>query len=189
MPPQPFVSLPTQENLQASLCVPSDHAGFALGQEGRRNLECGTHALQSLSPAVVFLVRVGASHVLELTSLGNSMLRNHSGQWQPLRVIGHLEYSIAQPERLMDALERDAILEASEFERELRRIVLDRVSSFLECDTWRAETLSASLECASGELQIHLEAALDPLGIQLQSFELSTNVDAVDPSEAPHGLA
>ena len=189
MPPQPFVSLPTQENLEDSLCVPSGHAGFALGQEGRQRLECGTHAMQPLSPAVVFLVRVGASHVLELTSLGNSMLRDNGGQWQPLRVLGHLEYSIAQPERLMDALERDAILEASEFERELTRIVLDCVNSFLECDTWRAETLSASLECASGELQVHVEEALGPLGIQLQSFELSTHVGTTETTSRPHGLA
>ena len=117
------------------------------------------------------------------------MLRDGAGQWQPLQVMGHLEYSVAQPDRLMDTLERDAILEANEFEQELRRIVLDRVNSFLECDTWRSETLTASLECASSELYIHIEEALDLLGIQLQSFELSTNIGAPSAPQSPHGLA
>ncbi len=189
MNPQPFVSLPAQENLQASLCVPNGHTGFALGQEGRKRLACGTHDIRPLSPATVFLVRVGALHVLELSPLGNSMLRDGAGQWQPLQVLGHLEYSVAHPDRLMDTLERDAILEANEFEQELRRIVLDRVNSFLECDTWRSETLSASLECASSELYIHIEEALDLLGIQLQAFELTTNIGAPSTSQAPRGLA
>ncbi len=189
MPVQPFVSLRAREDLRASLCVPQGHTGFAVGLDGRKILECGTHDIRPLSPTTVFLVRVGALHVLELTPLGNSILRDDAGRWQPLQVLGHLEYSVANAERLMDALERNAILEASEFEQELRHLVLDRVNSFLECDSWRIETLSDSIECATSELYVHIEEALGHLGIQLQSFELSTSIGAPGTPLSPRGLA
>jgi hypothetical protein len=172
----PFVSLPTVDAQPANLRVPQGHTGFALGQEGRKRLECGTHDIQPLTPSTIFLIRVGASHDLQLESLGNSMLRDDTGVWRPLRVIGFLEYSVLHAERFMDALERDSILETHDLEKELTRIVLERVNRFLECDTWRQETLAASLECASGELLIHVEEALDPLGIQVQTFELSADL-------------
>jgi hypothetical protein len=184
----PFVSLPTPDSQQANLCVPLGHAGYALGRSGRKRLECGTHDIQPLSPSTIFLIRVGASHVLELESLGNSMLRDEAGLWRPLRVVGRLEYSILLPDRLMDALERDDLQESSDLDRELTQIILDRVNSFLECDTWRAETLTASLECASGELQFHVEEALEPLGIQVTSFELTADLTS-DVSGSHRGLA
>jgi len=172
----PFLTLPTHDTQPANLRVPQGHAGYALGQSGRTRLECGTHDMQPLSPSTIFLIRVGASHALELESLGNSMLRDDAGLWRPLRVVGRLQYSILHADRLMDVLERDAMLDTSDLERELTEIILDRVNSFLECDTWRSETLEASLECASGELQFHVEEALDPLGIQVISFELTADL-------------
>lgn len=184
----PFVSLPTLEPLPANLRVPRGHTGFALGVEGRKRLECGTHDIQPLTPSTIFLIRVGASHNLALESLGNSILRDDSGMWRPLRVFGFLEYSVTHAERFMDVLERDAILETRDLEKELTRIVLERVGDFLECDTWREETLMASLECASGELLMHVEEALDPLGIQVQMFQLSADLSA-DFSTSQHGLS
>jgi len=184
----PFVSLPTMDAQPANLRVPRGHTGFALGQTGRKRLECGTHDIQPLTPSTIFLIRIGASHNLRLESLGQSMLRDDSGLWRPLRVFGFLEYSISHAERFMDALERDAILETRDLEKELTRIVLERVGDFLECDTWREETLSSSLECASGELLIHVEEALDPLGIQVQMFELSADL-AADISTSQRGLS
>jgi hypothetical protein len=184
----PFVSLPTQESQQANLCVPQGHAGYALGRSGRKRLECGTHDIQPLSPSTIFLIRVGAMHKLDLESLGNSMVRDEAGLWRPLRVVGRLEYSILHADRLMDALERGELLESSDLERELTQIILDRVNSFLECDTWRSETLSASLECASGELQFYVEDALEPLGIQVTSFELTADLTS-DVSSGHRGLA
>lgn len=184
----PFVSLPAQDSQQANLCVPQGHTGYALGRSGRKRLECGTHDIQPLSPATIFLIRVGATHLLELDSLGNSMLRDDAGLWRPLRVVGRLGYSILQADRLMDTLERSDLLETSDLERELTQIILDRVNSFLECDTWRAETLSSSLECASGELQFHVEEALEPLGIQVTSFELTADLTN-DVSGSQRGLA
>ena len=184
----PFVSLPTLDEQPANLRVPRGHTGFALGADGRTRLECGTHDMQPLTPSTIFLIRVGAAHDLELESLGNSMLRDDSGVWRPLRVFGFLEYSIAHAERLMDVLERDSILETRDLEKELTRIVLERVSNFLECDTWRQETLSSCLECASGELLMHVEDALDPLGIQVTTFQLSANLGN-DISSAQRGLS
>ena len=84
--------------------------------------------------------------------------------------------------------DRDEILEIRDLEKELSRLILDRVNSFLECDTWRQETLDASLEVASGELQLHVEEALEPLGIQVQTFELAADL-STDISSSQRGLS
>lgn len=169
---QPLTSERPFTRLDAVCELPAGHAAFAV--ESGNGVPLSENSL-ARGGGPVFVVPVGSSLALELHSLGNTLLQESDGRWRPLRVVGRLAYTITRPELLVELLERDHISEPERFEAELSRIVTELFSRVLDGDSWNAENLTESLDCASGELMRQLEDAVAPLGLNVQAFELGTS--------------
>jgi hypothetical protein len=168
----PFISLDTESGQRRVLSVPPGWEGFVRHEGGRIHLLPGVHRLSCPHVAAVFLVRVHGSHALELKSLGGAMLRDASGRWSPLKVLGRLVYGVARPDQLADFLEREQIHETRLLERELGRIAVEMLTHVFDGEALHVETLSQNLDVVGGELLRRLTALVLPLGLSLEGLDL-----------------
>ena len=166
----PFIHL--RSNGTPMLCVPPGSEGFVVHEGWRLRLLAGAHRLAYRGVVAMFLVRVDATHFLELVSLGGAMLRDAGGGWRPIRLLGRLVYSVRRPELLVDLLEREQICEARQLERELHGMVVAQLANVFEGEPLRAERLSENLDVVGGEVQRRLTVALQPCGIGVQGLDL-----------------